>query len=77
MNKDIKFEEAIEKLDAIVSKLESGSAALDESLSLFEEGVGLIKLCNEKLDKAEQKVKILTESEDGTVCDVPFTSDEA
>ena len=77
MNKNIKFEEAIEKLDAIVSKLESGSASLDESLSLFEEGVKLVKICNEKLDSAEQKVRILTESEDGVVSDASFVSDEA
>ncbi len=77
MNKNIKFEEAIEKLDSIVSKLESGSASLDESLSLFEEGVGLIKLCSEKLDSAEQKVRILTEAEDGSVSDAPFINDEA
>ena len=77
MNKNIKFEEALEKLDSIVAKLEAGSVALDESLTLFEEGVALIKLCNEKLDSAEQKVKILTEAEDGTVADAPFISDEA
>ena len=77
MNKNIKFEEAIEKLDSIVSKLESGSCALDESLALFEEGVSLIKLCNEKLDSAEQKVRILTESGDGTVSDAPFAGNEA
>ena len=77
MNKDIKFEEAIDRLGSIVSKLETGSASLDESLSLFEEGVSLIKLCNEKLDLAEQKVKILTEAADGSVSDAPFISDEA
>ena len=76
MNKNIKFEEAIEKLDSIVSKLESGSVSLDESLSLFEEGVGLIKLCNQKLESAEQKVRILTESSDGSVSDAPFINDE-
>ncbi len=77
MDKNIKFEEAIEKLDVIVSKLESGSVPLDDSLSLFEEGVALIKLCNEKLDMAEQKVRILTENEDGSVTDAPFINDEA
>ena len=77
MNENIKFEEAIEKLDSIVSRLESGSASLDESLSLFEEGVALIKICNEKLDSAEQKVKILVEAEDGSVSDAPFINDEA
>ena len=77
MNKNIGFEEAIEKLDAILSKLESGSVSLDESLTLFEEGVEIIKLCNEKLEVAEQKVKILTEGADGTVTDAPFINDEA
>lgn len=50
------FEEALARLEETVKKLESGSAPLDESLSLFEEGIALVKLCNGKLDKAEQKV---------------------
>ena len=61
------FEEAIARLEAIVRLLESGSAPLDESLTLFEEGVGLVKLCNARLDNAEQKVKLLTKNPDGTV----------
>jgi len=77
MNNKLGFEEAIEKLDTIVSKLEAGAATLDESLALFEEGVGLVRICNEKLDTAEQKVRILTESADGTVTDTAFCSDEA
>ena len=44
MNNNISFEAAIEKLDLIVSRLESGALSLDESLSLFEEGVGIIKI---------------------------------
>jgi len=77
MNNNISFEAAIEKLDLIVSRLESGALSLDESLSLFEEGVGIIKICNERLDKAEQRVRILTEDKSGTVSDAPFISDEA
>ena len=65
--KDITFETAIARLEEIVRLLESGSAPLDESLSLFEEGVGLVKLCNARLDSAEQKVKILTRNPDGAV----------
>ena len=71
------FEAALARLEEIVRAMESGSAALDSSLSLFEEGVKLIKICNEKLDSAEQKVRILTESEDGVVSDASFISDEA
>ena len=62
--KKLTFEAAIARLEEIVKALESGSAPLDESLSLFEEGVGLVKLCNARLDSAEQKVKILTKNPD-------------
>ena len=64
-NKEISFEEALARLEVIVGSLESGKAPLDESLSLFEEGVRLVKLCNSKLDGAEQKVKILVSTENG------------
>ena len=72
MKKDIKFEEALEKLEEQVRRLESGDLSLDDSLVVFEEAIGLVKICNEKLEKAEQRVKILTESADGTVSDAPF-----
>ncbi len=65
--KEMTFESAIARLEEIVRLLESGSAPLDESLSLFEEGVGLVKLCNARLDNAEQKVKLLVKNPDGTV----------
>ena len=57
---DLKFEQAIDRLEQIVSALEGGKCDLDESLGLFEEGVSLVKLCSEKLDSASEKVKILT-----------------
>lgn len=59
------FEAAMARLEEIVRMLESGNAPLDTSLTLFEEGVALVKLCNSKLDAAEQKVKILTDAGDG------------
>lgn len=76
MKKNIKFEEALETLEEIVKKLESGSLSLDESLESFEEAIGLVKICNEKLESAEQKVRMLTEEQDGTVTDVPFDVDD-
>ena len=72
MKKDMKFEEALSSLEDIVKKLESNSFSLDESLGAFEESVRLVKLCNKKLEDAEQKVRILTEGEDGTVTDTAF-----
>ena len=62
---EITFEAAMVRLEEIVRLLEGGNAPLDTSLALFEEGVGLVKLCNSKLDNAEQKVKILVAGENG------------
>lgn len=72
-NKEIKFEDAIARLEEIVRSMESGKAPLDESLKLFEEGVELVKICTEKLDNAEQKVKILQSGKDGTLEEKDFT----
>lgn len=75
MNKEIKFEEAMEKLDVEVKRLESGELTIDEALASFEESVRLVKICNERLEMAQSRVRMLTESADGTVSDVPFGAD--
>jgi exodeoxyribonuclease VII small subunit len=70
MNKKIddslSFEAALLRLEEIVKALESGNAPLDMSLGMFEEGVTLVKHCNDKLDKAEQRIKILVMKQDGS-----------
>ena len=63
--KEITFEAAMARLEEIVKALEDGKAPLDTSLALFEEGVKLVSLCKNKLDTAEQKVKILLENGNG------------
>ena len=75
MKNNIKFEEALQKLEDTVRKLEGGSLSLDESLESFEEAIRLVKICNEKLESAEQKVRILTEGQDGIITDLPFAAD--
>lgn len=62
----MKFEEAFEKLEAIVEKLERGELMLDDALKEFEEGVALIKICTNRLNEAEARLQKLMESEDGT-----------
>jgi len=74
--KDMSFEEALARLETIVRMLESGGAALDESLSVFEEGISLVKMCNEKLEAAEQKIKILTKGEGGELVEEDLTPAE-
>ena len=56
--------------------MENGSAKLDESLALFEEGVGLVKFCTGELDNAEQRVKILQAGEDGSLVEKDFAKPE-
>jgi len=73
---ELKFEEAMSRLEEIVRKLENGSLALDESLRLFEEGIGLIQHCSRKLDEAEKKVEILIKNKDGQREIRPFTPED-
>lgn len=61
--KEMVFEAAIERLEEIVSMLESGDFPLDKSLELFEEGTTLVKECNKKLNSVEKSVKILTQGD--------------
>lgn len=76
MDKNISFEEAMNSLEEAVRRLESGNLTLDASLEAFEEAVKLVKLCNGKLEAAEQRVKILIEGADGSITDAPFEGTE-
>ncbi|MGI6685077.1 MAG: exodeoxyribonuclease VII small subunit [Bacillota bacterium] len=58
-DRNVSFEEAMERLESNVKALESGELSLDEVLQKFEEGVSLIKTCYQKLNDAEQKIEIL------------------
>lgn len=60
MNKNTTFETAMNQLNEIVLKLESGEVSLDESLKLFEKGTELASFCYDKLNKAEQKITQMT-----------------
>ncbi len=76
MKKEIKFEEAMEKLERAVSVLDSGKLPLDEAISVYEEAVALIKICHYKLEDAKQRVRLLTEAPDGSVTDVDFVNSD-
>ena len=58
---NLSFEESLNELDAIVQNLEQGDLDLEESMTLFERGLTLSKLSQNKLQAAEQKVNILLE----------------
>ncbi len=67
-----KFEESLKKLENIVSQLEEGDLPLEESLKLFEEGIGLSATCKQELDAAEGKVEMLVKQRDGSQKTEPF-----
>lgn len=60
VDSNITFEDAMKRIEEIVSVLENGNSSLDESLELFEEATKLCAFCNKRLETAEQKVKSLT-----------------
>ena len=73
---EIKFEEALKKLEKIVSDLEAGKLALDDSLKKYEEGIRLVASCSKILESAHKKVEVLTKK-DGSFQLKPFEEGQA
>ena len=53
---NLTYEQSVRRLEEIVSKLEEGSLSLEDSMSLYEEGIALSKFCMKKLNDAKQKI---------------------
>lgn len=64
-DKQMHFEDAFKRLEQIVGNLESGDLSLEESMKLFEEGIGLTEACKSRLEDAEQKIQLLLKNSDG------------
>ena len=62
---ELKFEEALKKLEKIVDDLENGELSLDEALKRYEEGIELSRVCAQRLDNAKKKIDILTKNKKG------------
>jgi exodeoxyribonuclease VII small subunit len=67
-----KFETALEDLEQVVEQLESGELSLEDSLTAFEKGVGLVKICNQKLNEVEKKIEVLVKDKEGKLQLKPF-----
>ena len=70
------FEEAMKRLDEITEELSREGVSLDRSLALYEEGVKLARVCNEKLEDTERKIKTLQISQSGEVSEKDFIPNE-
>ena len=58
------FESVMEELDQLVQKMEGQNLNLQEALAHFERGITLTRFCQDALQNAEQKVKVLSDSLD-------------
>ncbi len=63
MPKTKSFEQNLKELEAIIEKLESGDAGLDECINLYQKGIKLSKECSKMLEDAQQQVKIISQDD--------------
>mgnify|MGYP005834875721 CR=1 FL=1 len=59
------FTRSLEKLDEILKSLEQPDISLDEALKIYNEGIKLVKNCNQQLDKVEKQIIVLSDKEGG------------
>jgi len=74
---DLNFETAMDRLEKIVEQMESGELPLEDLIVRYEEGMNLVKVCQERLASAEQKIEIITRNNAGkpVVKDFEATAD--
>ena len=70
------FEKAFQQLEQIVQRLEAEELPLDESLRLFEEGIGLSRFCHQRLEEVEKKIELILADAKGQPRTEPFPLDE-
>jgi len=70
--KEMKFENALAKLEKTVEELESEEVSLEDSLKKFEEGINLVRFCSRKLEEVEKKIEILVKEQKGGTKRKPF-----
>jgi exodeoxyribonuclease VII small subunit len=73
---EVPFEQALERLEALVAELERGELPLERSLAAFEEGMRLARLCGRRLEEAEKRVQMLLEQQSGETSLEPFADDD-
>lgn len=70
---NISFEQALEQLEQLVMLLENGDVPLEQGIELFQEGMKLSQICNQKLEQVERKIEMLVE-ENGNFSKKPFAN---
>ena len=73
---ELKFEEALKRLESIVGDLESGNLNLDDAIKKYEEGMKLSNFCRKKLDEIQKKVEMLVKDSSGKLTVKEFKAGE-
>jgi exodeoxyribonuclease VII small subunit len=69
---ELNFEKAMDRLETIVEQMESGKMSLDDLILRYEEGMKLVKICQERLASAEQRIEMITRNNAGKPSVKPF-----
>jgi exodeoxyribonuclease VII small subunit len=70
------FETALAQLEALVAQMENGALPLEQSLKAYEKGVELAKICQRRLDMAEQQVQVLQDNLLKPLADAPDSNED-
>lgn len=65
------YEDAMKELESVVNRLDAGDGTLEESILLFQRGIELTKLCSDKLEEIEKKIRLITDKGE-----IPFVPEE-
>lgn len=72
----LSFEDALQELETIVRRLETGEAALEDSISAYERGISLKTHCEKKLHDAKAKIEKISVQKDGSITTQPLDTEE-
>ena len=75
-DKPMELESAMRRLNEVVAKLSGDGVELEEALALYEEGVSLVRICNEQLENARRKINRIRLNSDGEITEEPFDTSE-
>ena len=75
-SKTVELEVAMKRLDEVVAKLSGEGVELEEALALYEEGVSLVRTCNERLENARRKINKIRLIGDGEITEEAFDTSE-
>lgn len=76
MEEKMSYEQALARLEQIIRAMENDKIPLEESLTLYEEGVRIVRRLSAELDDAERKIKILQQNAQGEIVAVDFVTEQ-